>query len=117
MEAINMEVNGAKYVELIQTFHLTWDRFPGQARLIDKGNHVLAVNQAAEVAGLTEGQICAKLGAPESHKGCRKALVLSTQTAQIDRPVENKIRAWFPIEGYPDVVVHFSVMLPGCNQK
>ena len=108
-----MEQNENRYEELIRAFHLTWDAFPGTARLIDKGNHVLAVNQAA---GLTEGQVCAKIGAPESHRGCRKALALSTRTAQVDRPVENKIRAWVPVEEYPEVVVHFSVMLPECNQ-
>ncbi len=106
-----------KYDELIQAFHLTWDAFSGTVRLIDKGNHVLACNKAAEVAGLTLGQICSKMGAPESHKGCRKALALSTQTAQIDRPIPEKIRAWVPIDGYQDVVVHFSVMLPECNQE
>ena len=111
-----MEQNENRYEELIRAFHLTWDAFPGTARLIDKGNHVLAVNQAAAAAGLTEGQVCAKIGAPESHRGCRKALALSTQTAQVDRPIENKIRAWVPVEGYPEVVVHFSVTLPECNQ-
>ncbi len=111
-----MEQNENRYEELIRAFHLTWDAFPGTARLIDKGNHVLAVNQAAAAAGLTEGQVCAKIGAPESHRGCRKALALSTRTAQVDRPIENKIRAWVPVEGYPEVVVHFSVMLPECNQ-
>ena len=111
-----MEQNDNRYEELIRAFHLTWDAFPGPARLIDKGNHVLAVNQAAAAAGLTEGQVCAKIGTPESHRGCRKALALSTQTAQVDRPIENKIRAWVPVEGYPEVVVHFSVLLPECNQ-
>ena len=111
-----MEQNENRYEELIRAFHLTWDAFPGTSRLIDKGNHVLAVNQAAAAAGLTEGQVCAKIGAPESHRGCRKALALSTRTAQVDRPIENKIRAWVPVEGYPEVVVHFSVMLPECNQ-
>lgn len=111
-----MEQIENRYEELIRAFHLTWDAFPGTARLIDKGNHVLAANQAAAAAGLTEGQVCAKIGAPESHRGCRKALALSTQAAQVDRPIENKIRAWVPIEGYPEVVVHFSVMLPECNQ-
>lgn len=111
-----MEQNENRYEELIRAFHLTWDAFPGTARLIDKGNHVLAVNQAAAAAGLTEGQVCAKIGAPESHRGCRKALALSTRTAQVDRPIENKIRAWVPVEGYPEVVVHFSVMLPERNQ-
>lgn len=111
-----MEQNDKKYEELIQAFHLTWDAFPGPARLIDKENHVLAVNHAAETAGLTEGQICVKMGTPESHKGCRKALALSTHTVQVDRPIPEKIRAWIPIEGYPEVVIHFSVVLPECNQ-
>lgn len=106
-----------KYDELIRAFHLTWDAFPGTARLIDKGNHVLAVNRAAEAAGLTDGQICANIGVPESHKGCRKILALSTRTAQVDRPIPEKVRAWVPIDGYPEVVVHFSVMLPECDQK
>ena len=112
-----MEQNNTKYEELIQAFHLTWDAFPGAARLIDKENRVLASNRAAEAAGLIPGQICAKMGPPESHKGCRKAVALSTQTAQVDRPVAEKIRAWVPVDGYPEVVVHFSVMLPECNQK
>lgn len=112
-----MEQNNTKYEELIRSFHQTWDRFPGLARLIDKENHVLAANQAAEAAGLTAGQVCVKMGAPESHKGCRKALALSTGTAQVDRPVENKIRAWVPVDGYPDVVVHFSIVLPEWRQS
>ena len=112
-----MKQNEIEYEALIRAFHLTWDGFPGPARLIDKGNHVLAVNQAAEAAGLAAGQICAKIGAPESHKGCKKALALSSQKAQMDRPIENKIRAWLPIEGYPDLVVHFSVVLPEWKQE
>ena len=111
-----MEEKNAKYEELIHAFHLTWDGFPGVARLIGRDNCVLAANRAAEAAGLVAGQICAKMGPPESHKGCRKALALSTQTAQVDRPVENKIRAWIPVDGYPDIVVHFSVVLPEGEQ-
>jgi len=105
------------YEKLIEAFHLTWDEFPGVTRLIDKENHVIACNKAALSAGLSDGQICAKIGTPESHRGCRKALALSTGTAQVDRPVENKIRAWVPVQGYPDIVVHFSVALPELNQK
>ncbi len=112
-----MEQNEMAYEALIHAFHHTWDRFPGPARLIDKGNYVLAVNQAAEAAGLAAGQICAKIGNPESHKGCKKALALSTQKAQMDRPAENKIRAWVPVEDWPDLVVHFSVVLPEWKQQ
>lgn len=111
-----MERHDKKYEELIQAFHLTWNAFPGPARLINKENYVLAVNHAAESAGLSEGQICAKIGTSDSHKGCRKALALSSHTAQVDRPISEKIRAWIPIDGYPEVVVHFSVMLPECDQ-
>lgn len=111
-----MDQNNEKYEELIRAFHLTWDGFPGAARLIGKENRILASNRAVEAAGLTAGQTCSKMGPPESHKGCRKALTLSTGTAQVDRPVENKIRAWVPVDGYPDIVVHFSIVLPEWQQ-
>ena len=101
--------------QLIEAFHQTWDAFPGVTRLIGKGDLVLASNKAAEAAGLTAGQICARMGAPESHRGCRKALALRTQTSQIDRPAEGKIRGWIPVAGYPEVVVHFSLALPDVN--
>lgn len=110
-----MEQKG--YEDVIRAFHLTWDAFPGIARLIDKKNRVLASNRAAESAGLSAGQICVKMGAPESHRACKKALALSTQTAQMDMPAENKIRAWVPLEGYPELVVHFSVLLPERTQE
>lgn len=103
--------------ELIAAFHLTWDNFPGVTRLIDKGNLVLASNKAAVTAALLPGQICAKIGAPESHRGCRKALALRTATPQIDRPAEGKIRAWIPVDGWPEVVVHFGLVLPNPNEQ
>ena len=112
-----MNKSEERYEDLLRAFHLTWDAFPGMARLIDKGNCVLAVNRTAEAAGFTAGQICAKVGAPESHRGCRKALALSTGRAQMDRPVEEKIRAWIPIDGYPDLVIHFSIALPKINEE
>ena len=81
-----------RYEKLIQSFHETWENFPGQARLIDKNHHVIAVNAFAKKNGRTPGEICAAFGAPESHRGCRKAL-----------------------EGWPDVVVHFSLAVPEVN--
>ena len=106
-----------KYGELIQAFETTWDSFPGAARLIDKGNMTIAVNQFASEHGLEAGQICAKIGAPESHRGCLKNAAFKENVAKIDRPAQNKIRGWLPIENYPDVVVHFSVGLPDVNEK
>lgn len=68
-----------------------------------------------EEHGLAVGQICATIGAPESHRGCRKFVALRTQSAQVDRPAEGIIRAWVPVEGHPDIVVHFALMLPEVN--
>lgn len=106
-----------KYGELIQAFKMTWDSFSGAARLIDKGNVTIAVNRFASEHGLEIGQICAKIGAPESHRGCLKSAALKEKIAKIDRPSESKIRGWIPIEDYPDVVVHFSVGIPDVNEK
>lgn len=100
---------------LIDAFHLMWDTFPGAARLIDKGHRVLASNKAARKQGLLEGQICARMGAPESHKGCLKAAALRSGEGRADRPAENKVRGWLPLECYEDVVVHFSLPLPAVN--
>ena len=105
-----------KYGELIQAFKTTWDAFPGAARLIDKGNVTIACNKFAEANGLEAGQICAKIGAPESHKGCLKAVAIKTGEAKVDRPIEGIIRAWVPVEGYPDIVVHFALALPEINK-
>ena len=58
----------ARYTELIEAFHKTWEKFPGQARLIDGKHHVIAVNAFAAKNGRTPGEICAAFGAPESHK-------------------------------------------------
>lgn len=112
-----MEQNEAMYEELVKAFHLTWDNFPGVCRLIGKGNRTLACNKAALAAGYEPEQICAQIGPPQSHKGCKKALALSTQTAQMDSPVPGRIRAWAPVEGYPDVVVHFSISVPENAEK
>ena len=58
-----MRQNEIEYEELIRAFHLTWDRFPGPARLIDKENHVLAVNPGGGSGGadLRENRCSRKL--------------------------------------------------------
>ncbi len=105
-----------EYKEAIAAFHLMWDGFPGVARLIDRKNQVIAVNPFAEQAGLEAGQLCVQAGSPESHRGCRKAAALKERTGQVDRPAEEKVRGWLPIEGYPDLVVHFSLRIPEKNK-
>ena len=104
-----------RYAELIEAFHKTWEKFPGQARLIDGKHHVIAVNAFAAKNGRTPGEICAAFGAPESHKGCRKAEAISTGEGKLDRPFAERVRGWVPLEGWPDVVVHFSLTVPEVN--
>ena len=105
----------AKYEELIAAFHKTWELFPGQARLIDRTNRVIAVNAFAAKNGRTPGEICAKFGKPESHMGCRKKEALDTGEGKLDRPFAERVRGWVPLEGYPDIVVHFSLAVPEVN--
>lgn len=107
-----MEITEEKYAGLIQAFHLTWGNYPWAARLIDKKNCVIAVNKAARAEGYAPGQICARIGRPRLHKGCKRALTISTQKAQYDRPFPDRMRVWLPVDGYPDVVVHFTVVIP-----
>ena len=106
-----------KYEELVKAFHLTWDNYPWTARLIDNNSRVLAVNKTVKAQGGMPGQICAKMGAPGVHKGCKRALALSSGEPQYDMPTPGRIRVWIPVDGYPDVVVHFSVYVPQQNEN
>ncbi len=112
-----MEKASQNYTELVQAFHQTWDTFPGVSRLIDRNDLTIAVDQFAAEHGMEAGQICAKMGAPESHSGCLKHTAMSTGSAQIDRPAANKIRGWLPVDRYPEVVIHFSLALPETNEN
>lgn len=103
------------YTELIASFHATWEAFPGQARLIDRAHQVIAVNAFAAKNGRKPGEICAKFGSPESHRGCRKMKALETGEGQLDRPFAERVRGWVPLADYPDVVVHFSLAVPEVN--
>ena len=98
--------------ELIQAFHLTWDLFPEAARIIDRKNEIIAANPKAIEAGFIPGQICSKTGSPQSHRGCKKMTALKTGLAQTDQVIPGRIRGWFPVEGYPDLVIHFSLAVP-----
>lgn len=104
-----------QYAALIAAFHKTWDLFPGQARLIDRQHRVIAVNAFAAKNGRRPGEICAAFGPSESHRGCRKMAALETGVGQLDRPFPERVRGWVPLAGYPDVVVHFSLAVPGVN--
>ena len=97
--------------EIIGRFHLMWDSFPGLARLISNRHEVIAANMIARNAGFTEGVICAKVGAPETHRGCKMMKMFQDGKAQVQR-LGNKIKGWEPIEGYPDLCIHWAVDIP-----
>ena len=98
--------------ELIEEFHRMWDGFPGMARLISVDHKILAANEAARAKGFAEGQVCAQVGAPQSHKGCLMQKMLDTGEGQVDMPDVAKARGWLPVQGHEDVFVHFTLPLP-----
>ena len=102
---------------LIQAFHMMWDSFPGMARLINRKHMVLAGNGVAEAMGYIAGTSCARVHAPDMHRGCRMIKALNSGEAQMDFGNDNRIRGWLPVEGRQDVIVHFVMMLPAGNNS
>lgn len=98
--------------ELLKQFHVFWDEFPGPVRLIDKNHRVIASNGIAEKKGFIAGVCCAAVGEPCSHRGCKASLMLKSGKAQTDRPANDRIRGWVPLQGYPNVYVHYTLTLP-----
>ena len=98
--------------KLSGSFHEMWDAFPGMARLISSKHEILAANDIAINKGLIPGSVCARVGKPESHKGCLLAKALKTGEGQFDCPNNHPVRGWLPVKGNEDVVVHFSIALP-----
>ena len=79
---------------------------------IDPHHHVIAANPVALEKGFAPGCVCAKVGAPEIHRQCKLTRLFQTGEAQTDNVIEDRIRGWMPVEGYPDLSVHFAVMIP-----
>ena len=98
--------------ELIEKFHLMWDSFPGLARLISKDFKVIASNKIAQEKGFVEGVTCTRVGDPITHRGCKMRKMFESKEAFVDNVLEDRVRGWMPIEGYDDVCVHFTVMIP-----
>ena len=104
--------NKEQYEEVIDSFHQMWDGFPGIARLIDKNHCIIASNDLAIEKGFEIGNICAKVGLPETHKGCKMVKMFKTGQAQTDRVLNDRIRGWMTVAGYPELMVHFTMMIP-----
>lgn len=95
--------------KVIEAFHIMWDSFPGSVRLIHKNHTVLAANEIASKAGFDVETLCFKVGTPESHRGCKANLALSTKTGQAVRSSDGKIRYWLPVKDCNDVYVHVTL--------
>jgi hypothetical protein len=98
--------------ELVTRFHEMWDGFPGLARLIDSHHTVIASNPIAQQRGFAEGAMCAKVGGPELHANCKLGAFFKNGEAVTDHVLDDRIRGWMPVEGRPDVCIHFAVMIP-----
>ncbi|MBC3538019.1 hypothetical protein [Megasphaera hominis] len=98
--------------ELIAQFHMLWDGFPGLARLITTKHEIIAANDIARKAGFVEGAICARVGAPESHRGCLLNEMVKTGVAQTQMAGTDKVKGWMPVAGHPDLLVHFTLFMP-----
>ncbi|RHK01063.1 hypothetical protein DW089_08345 [Acidaminococcus sp. AM05-11] len=106
------KINAAELEGLIAAFHQLWDSFPGLARLITTRHEILASNDLARKAGFVEGEICAKVGKPESHRNCLLGKMVQTGQAQTQWLGNEKIKGWMPVEGHPELLIHFTLFLP-----
>lgn len=98
---------------VIEAFHLMWGNFPEPVTLVNRSREVIAVNAACRNSGrMSAGMNCARQGPPEAHRGClaNQALSLQKPTYKLVKYGERKIVSyWLPLEGYPELFVHFGV--------
>lgn len=101
-----------QYDEAVKAFHMMWDSYSGIARLIDRSHHIIAANPAAREKGFSEDTVCARVGVPQIHRECKMKRMFDTGETQIDHVLPDRLRLWMPVAGYPDLMVHYAVMIP-----
>lgn len=101
-----------EYESVIKEFHVMWDGFPGLARLIRSDHVILASNEIAKENGFVEGECCARIGSPETHRNCLLNKMMQTGESQTQRFGEKKIKGWSTVSGHPDLCVHFTIVIP-----
>ncbi len=89
-----------------------WDSFAGLARLISSDHMILASNELAKDKGFNEEICCARVGSPETHRNCLMSQMFKTKKGQLQKFGDNKIKGWSPVEGHPDLCVHFTIVIP-----
>jgi hypothetical protein len=98
--------------KLEKAFQLMWGNFPEAVQLTYKNREVIALNKAGIKLGRTTGTKCSCRGKPEDHQGC-----LANQAMRTQQPMFKKlnfhgkeiITYWLPVDGHPDLFIHFSV--------
>ncbi len=97
--------------KLIAAFELMWQNYPGPVTLVARDKTILAANPAALAIGRQPGVNCAQLPPAESHKGCLANQALADhQPRWLVKEVMGTMKTiyWIPVDGYPDVYIHFS---------
>ena len=96
--------------ELIEAFHLMWDLYPEQVRLIDRSFLVIAGNAAYIQAGGQAGVHC-NVGDPAMHRGCRAMAALNAGETMVTKADVGGIQwesFWVPVAGEDDYYIHFT---------
>jgi len=96
--------------ELIEAFHLMWDRYPEQVRLIDRSFMVIAGNPAYTEAGGQTGVHC-NVGDPAFHRGCKAIAALNAKETMIKKTEVGGLlweSYWIPVAGEDDYYIHFT---------
>lgn len=57
--------------KIIEDFYMMWNDFPDSVRLIHRNRTILAANESARNMGFEVAVECFRIGAPESHRGCK----------------------------------------------
>ena len=95
--------------EAAAAFHRVWDAFPGAARLVGADHIVRAANAPARRAGFAEGVDCRGVPTSNRHRGCQLARAAGPNGAACADVSGGLTRVWLPVEGRPDLAVHFSL--------
>jgi hypothetical protein len=81
---------------------------------------MIAVNKAAEQAGLKPGIKCSSIGRPEDHRGCLcNRAINSGRTVAVayEGPLGKAFGYWMPVAGRPEWIIHFSVGRCPCYEE
>ena len=94
--------------ELIRAFHLMWDNYPEQVRLIRRDHQVLAGNALYLEMGGQVGVKC-NVGPAEYHRGCRAMEALGEGKAKSMKHEPGEFESfWVPVAGETEYYIHYT---------